>query len=313
MPACRFPVHLPCLVCLCSIAVGCVTEQSKPDGSFTTGGPGQYGQPAPSTAPPPTITKSGSKKEYVPSPRLRLAEAVFLEKRGYTDDARKSYEKVLAAEPSSVDAVIGLARLDQVAGRTAEAEAGFLKAIKLNPNSGNPLDALGQFYVDQKRYNEGIAALQRAMAAAPDDKTYRFHYAIALAKSGQIEQAVPMLVEMVGPAAMHYNIGLILHEKGDLPGSEEQFVEAVLKDSRLQAAQYWLKQVQREREQPELAVAAAPSAAQRAAGQTNGPASAAYVAPGPASPNAETAVPAPPEVPVSPLTETSGGPAAAGR
>src|SRR4029077_15488810 len=113
---------------------------------------------------------------------------------------------VRPSDTKSVDAVIGLARLDQLGGRTAEAEAGFQKAIRMEPRSGRTQDALGQFYVDQKRWDEAVATLQSAMAAAPEVKDYRFHYAIALAKSGQIEQAVPHLVDTVGPAAAHYNI-----------------------------------------------------------------------------------------------------------
>ncbi len=251
MWTCRLPIHVLSVIYLCGIAVGCVTEPTKTDGSFTTGGPGKYGQQAPGTASPPLASAPGGAKtnNYSPSPKLQLALANFQEIRGYRDEARKSYEQVLAVDSKSIDAVIGLARLDQIAGRKAEAEAGFLKAVQLDSQSGRALDALGQFYVEQKRLEEGLATLQRALAAAPEDKTCRFHYAIAMAKSGQIEQAIPQLVESVGLAAAHYNIGLILHERGDLTGSEEQFVAAILENPRLQPAQYWLTEVRRERDQ----------------------------------------------------------------
>jgi tetratricopeptide (TPR) repeat protein len=250
MPACRLPVRLPLILCLCGFALGCVTEQAKKDGSFVTGGPGQYGQPAPGAVVATSATKTNNTdSNYTPSPRLQLALAQFQEQRGFTVEARKSYEQVLAADAKSTEAIIGLARLDQVAGRTADAEAGFQKAIQMDPRSGHALDALGQFYAEQKRWNEALPLLQRAQAAAPADKTIRFHHAITLARVGQIDQAVPLLVESVGPAAAHYNIGLILHERGDLAGSEEQFLAAILDNPRLEQAQYWLNQVRREQEQ----------------------------------------------------------------
>src|SRR5207253_3830246 len=140
----------------------------------------------------------------------------FQEQRGYRDEARASYEQVLAADANSIDAIISLARLDHMGGRTAEAEAGFQKAVKIDPRPGRALDALGQFYADQKRWSEAVATLERAMAAAPQDKAFRFHYAIALAKSGQIAKAIPHLVDAVGSAAAHYNLGLILHDRGEL-------------------------------------------------------------------------------------------------
>lgn len=254
MPTCRLSVCLPWLICVCCATAGCVSQQTKTDGSFVTGGPGQYGQPAAVTSTaqaPPKATKKDD--DFTPSPRLKLALAQFQEQRGYRDEARKSYQDVLAADAKSVDAVIGLARLDQLAGRTADAEAGFQKAIHMDPRSGRALDALGQFYADQKRWNEAVPLLQRALEAAPEDKSVRFHYAIALGKSGQIDQAAPHLVDAVGPAAAHYNIGLILRERGDLAASKEQFVAAVLENPRLEQAQYWLNEVGREMEQsPEM-------------------------------------------------------------
>jgi len=248
MPVCRLSASVGSLICLCCVTTGCVSQQTKTDGSFVTGGPGQYGQPAvSSTQAPPKATKKDP--DFTPSPRLKLAVAQFQEQRGYRDEARKSYQEVLAADAKSIDAVIGMARLDQVAGRTADAEAGFQRAVHMDPRSGRSLDALGQYYADQKRWNEAVPLLQRALEATPEDKLIRFHYAIAIAKSGQIDQALPHLVEAVGPAAAHYNIGLILHERGDLAASKAQFVAAVLENPRLEQAQYWLNEVGREMEQ----------------------------------------------------------------
>jgi tetratricopeptide (TPR) repeat protein len=250
MPACRWIIRWSTLVGACCAALGCVTEQTR-EGSFVTGGPGQYGKPAPGT--PAAAKKPAGKDDYKATPKLQLAVANLQETRGFYDDARKSYEQVLTSDAKSVDAVIGLARLDQVAGRAAEAEAGFKMAVQIDANSGRTLDALGQFYLEQKRLNEAVATLQRALAAAPDDKAIRFHYAISLAKTGQIDQAAPHLVKSVGSAAAHYNIGLILHERGELAASEEEFVTAILENPRLPQAQHWLNLVRREREQIQTA------------------------------------------------------------
>jgi Tfp pilus assembly protein PilF len=250
MPACRLPVQLPWVVCLCATALGCITQQTKTDGSFTTGGPSQYGQAAAAgeaAAKPSKAKKTDA--DYNPSTRLQLALAQFQEQRGERVEARKAYEKVLATDAKSTDAIIGLARLDQVAGRTADAEAGFQKAIQMDPRSGRALDALGQFYTDQKRWNDALPLLQRAHTTDPGDKTIAFHYAIALATLGQFDQAVPLLVEAVGSAAAHYNIGLILHDRGQLAASHEQFVAAILENPRMEQAQTWANKVQGEMDQ----------------------------------------------------------------
>ncbi|HLJ10441.1 MAG TPA: tetratricopeptide repeat protein [Planctomycetaceae bacterium] len=259
----RLSVRLIILSWVCCLALGCVSEQTN-DGSFTTGGPGQYGQPAPGASAATSLFKSkrNSDSNYTPTSKARLAVAQFQEQRGYHEEARKSYAQVLASDAKSIDAIIGLARLDQVAGRTADAEAGFQKAIRIDSRSGQALDALGQFYADQKRWTEAVATLQRAMAAAPEEKSYRFHCGLALAKSGQMEQALAPLVEAVGSAAAHYNLGLIRHERGELPASEQEFMTALIENPRLQQAQYWLAEVRREQEKFQLAGATGPASSE---------------------------------------------------
>lgn len=255
MPASRLPVHLPWLVCLCASALGCVTQQTTTDGSFITGGPSQVGQAAVAGE---AAKPSKSKKDdanFTPSTRLQLALAQFQEQRGERVEARKSYEKVLAADSKSTEAVIGLARLDQVAGRMAQAEASFQKAIQMDPQSARPIDALGQFYADQKRWNDALPLLQRAHNTDPTDKTITFHYGTALSRLGQFDQAVPLLVEAVGSAAAHYNLGLILYERGDLASCQAQFVAAILENPRMEQAQFWANKVQGEMEQVQHASA----------------------------------------------------------
>lgn len=113
--------------------------------------------------------------------------------------------------------------------------------------------------------------LERAVATAPDEKPFRFHYAIALAKSGRIDQAVPHFVTAVGSAAAHYNIGVILHDRGDLAASEDQFVTAIIENPRLEQAQVWLKKVQREREEQQFAAASDRNGFVRTAGHYASP------------------------------------------
>lgn len=248
----------------CAVATGCSMTQETvhQDGSFITGGSGGYGQSNPDASSRFTHKVFSGAKGDKPSQKLQLAYGQFQERQGDIGEARKSYEQVLAQDAKSVDAIIGLARLDQVAGRTTEAEQGFQKAIRLDSRSGRALDALGQFYLEQQRWNEAAPTLAKAMQIDPSDKTYRFHYAVALAKSGQVEQSWPYLVDSVGLAAAHYNTGLILHERGNLAGAEEHFVAAILQNPRMEQAQRWLDEIRRDQQgKPQLTAGKAPSPA----------------------------------------------------
>jgi Tfp pilus assembly protein PilF len=290
------------IVCSCALASGCVTTQ-EPSGSFVTGGSGSYGEPAAGAKRPGEFSLfgglfGGPKADKPISPKTHLAYAQYEEARGneagarQTQEnqrgnsvaasklqeeqrtsyaaARKSYQHVLDLDNKSTDAIIGLARLDEVAGRIGDAEQGFLKAVRLDSNSPHALDALGQFYMNRNRWNEAISTLQQAVAAAPDDKAIRFHYGVALARSGQFDQARPQLVDAVGKAAASYNLGVILHDRGDLAGSEEQFVAALLDNPHLEQAQRWVKEVRRELQEKDRGPQFAGSQSGRAVEQAQG-------------------------------------------
>jgi len=178
--------------------------------------------------------------------KVHLTYAKWQEESGNLDNARDSYNTVLGQDRRSTDAIIGLARIDQLSGRTAEAEQGYMKALKLKPNDPHVLDAVGQYYSSQKKWDEAVAMLNSAMMSAPAEKTIRYHLAVALARSGDVERALPHFSKTVGDAVAHYNVGLILHEDNQLAESERYLMQAVLMKPDLEDAQYWLDEVRRE-------------------------------------------------------------------
>jgi tetratricopeptide (TPR) repeat protein len=175
--------------------------------------------------------------------RLHLSHAKLQEQQGNLDLARTSYEIALGHNSNSVDAVLGLARLDLLAGRIVKAEQGYLKALKIQPNNSQALDAAGQFYASQEQWDKAIEMLKSAMMAAPDEATNRYHLAVALASSGKVNEAMPHFVKTIGEAEAHYNVGYILHEKGDQVGAKRQLTQAVLKKPELTVAQQLLDEL----------------------------------------------------------------------
>jgi tetratricopeptide (TPR) repeat protein len=202
------------------------------------------------------------------TPKLRLAYARMHEKQGNLPEARSAYTQMLAEDRKSVDALIGLARVDQLAGHTADAEQGYLKAIKIAPKSPVVNAALGQFYADQKKWDQSIAAYQSAVQSAPNNTECRHQLAVSLARSGRIEQSLPHFSKTVGEAEAHYNVGLLLHEKGDLAAAETHFLAAATQNPQLSQAQYWLDEVRREK-QLRGVIAQGPGAAPAGAAASN--------------------------------------------
>jgi tetratricopeptide (TPR) repeat protein len=179
---------------------------------------------------------------------LNLAFARWMEDVGNLGEARRKYSEVAEAKPKNLEAALGLARIDQLSGMSHEAEQGFLRAQKLAPDAPEALNALGQFYASEKRWPEAVAQLNKAMLAAPAEKSYRYNLAVAMTHNGDINGALPHFVRTVGDAEAHYNVGLILKYQGRYVEAEEHLLLAVTKKPDLHQAQVWLDEVRLEQE-----------------------------------------------------------------
>ncbi len=173
-----------------------------------------------------TETELASKKIEDPL-TLKLRYARWMEELENFPDAQLHYNQVLAERPENFEAVIGLARIEQAVGEVEKAEAGFRRAYALRPESAVAQHALGQFQLSQDRVAEALPLLNKAVLAQPDDKAYRYDLAVALAKSGDINAALPHFKRTVGEAAAHHNIATILRDAGNLRGAEQHFRQAL--------------------------------------------------------------------------------------
>jgi TolB-like protein/Flp pilus assembly protein TadD len=92
----------------------------------------------------------------------------------YLTQARTFFERALAINPRSVEALVGMARLDQAMGtaaladdraaRYAAAEANAIKAVSLAPDHASAHLVLGSVYVFTNRAAQGIAECEQALA-----------------------------------------------------------------------------------------------------------------------------------------------------
>jgi len=178
--------------------------------------------------------------------RVHLAYGQFSEQNRDFSTARTSYETALEQNEQSFEAVLGLARLDLLSGKTPQAERNFLKAFELAPTNEVAIEALGQFYLTQDRFVEAAQYLQRGLDLAPGNRRLRYRMGLALARQGNIPAAESHFIQAVGEAEADYNIGLILYERGEVGPAKHRFLQAVLKKPTLAQAQHWLDTVRQE-------------------------------------------------------------------
>ena len=177
---------------------------------------------------------------------LKLHYAQWMEEIKNYNEAQAHYNIVLKEHPHEVGAILGMARIDLIAGRTAKAESGFKRALSLQPGSHVAKNALGQFYATQQRWGEALPLLTEAMMADSNNKSYRYHLAVALARSGDINAALPHFEQAVGDAPAYFNVGMILKQQGKYRQAEQSLLTALTKNPNLAAARSALSEVRQQ-------------------------------------------------------------------
>lgn len=179
---------------------------------------------------------------------LKLRYARWMEESGHLQEARRHYTAVLEKKPKHIEALLGMARIDERTGRIQAAEERFRRALELSPTSPQAKYEAGRFYAEQQRWPEAIALLNQATLADPANGPCRYQLAISLAQAGYVSEALPHFQRTVGDAAAHFNIAMILKDQGRLAEAEQQLLTAVSKDPRLSQAQHWLDEIRRQQQ-----------------------------------------------------------------
>ena len=176
---------------------------------------------------------------------LSVKYARWMVEIGRLKEAKEKYLAVLKKNPKDVEAIIGMAKIDELTGRQAEAEAGYLKAVQISPDAAVPQCALGEYFASQKRWPEAIDCYNRAVLADPIDRKARFELAKSLVHHGDIDGALPHFIRTVGDAEAHFNTAVILKEEGRVKEAEDQLRIAVAKKPELTQARLLLAEISR--------------------------------------------------------------------
>lgn len=126
--------------------------------------------------------------------RLHLAQAQMA--AGQNLAAIEHYKFVLQREPNNALALNNLAWLYYMT-KNPQAIEYAERAYKLHPEAANILDTLGWITLEQGKTARGHELLKKALSLAPKNPAIKYHYAVALARSGDKGQARKMLEELL--------------------------------------------------------------------------------------------------------------------
>ncbi len=101
-------------------------------------------------------------------PEVHATLGQILSLTGKPNEAAAELERALAAQPSSIDALLALAAAYRAAGRSAQAEATYRRALQRQPSYWAVYNQFGSFYYRLGRYPEAIAMFREAVKRRPD-------------------------------------------------------------------------------------------------------------------------------------------------
>lgn len=164
-----------------------------------------------------------------------LPRATMLMDKGRADEASALLRDYLRSRPDAVAERRLLIRVEAFRGQlgVAEAEAERL-AAQLGSSSPIPLVELGHALEVAHRYDEALAAYDRAAQVAPRDPLGPLTGGLRAARWGELDWAEPRLLEATrrdrrNPVAWHA-LGLVRLSRGDATGAEQAYRLGLLAD-----------------------------------------------------------------------------------
>lgn len=186
---------------------------------------------------------------------LTLRYASWMIANGSLQEASQKYHELLQKNSKDAEAIIGLARIDELNGELPKAEQGYRRAVELGPEVPGPQIALGRFLAGQKRWGEAADAFNRAVIANPCDRQARSELATALVYNGDVDGALSHFVVTDDNATAHYRVAVILKEEGRLGEAEQQLRIALTKNPKLMDARRLLAETaQQGRPQADMSI-----------------------------------------------------------
>ena len=178
-----------------------------------------------------------------PSAQLYVALARLAEQQQRFGEAEQYYEKALEISPRDLEALLGYARLKDLANDPEAAVRLYRRAMEAHPNEAAVHNDWALFLVRRGRPHEAVQAMENAIRLQPRRWLYRNNMAIILVQLGQYEQALNHLLAVQDPATACYNLGYILLKRGDLPQARQYFLLSLQHNPRFEPAHRGLAMV----------------------------------------------------------------------
>jgi tetratricopeptide (TPR) repeat protein len=108
---------------------------------------------------------------------------------GEIDSEIHYYEAAVAAGYRTVELFINLGEAYLGRGQPQEAVAAYRRALDMDSGSSDAHFGIGRVLLEQHRYEEGVAYIERAVALAPEVSEFREYLGLFYERAGRLEDA----------------------------------------------------------------------------------------------------------------------------
>jgi tetratricopeptide (TPR) repeat protein len=197
------------------------------------------------------LKRADAIRQLAPAERMLLAMSYIA--LGHGEWARPELERLSSGDPANVTYTYWLGRLDYDKGQLESAASRFRAVIAGESRHVRAWDNLGLCYEALNRVDEALNAHETAVAANRDTATPSpwppLNFGALLRQQRQLGRAEALLREAVrydyGLARAHYELGVVLEQKGDTTGAVESLRRAAAADATYADPFYALSRIYR--------------------------------------------------------------------
>ncbi|HEV7998612.1 MAG TPA: tetratricopeptide repeat protein [Planctomycetaceae bacterium] len=154
-----------------------------------------------------------------------LATAKELQAHGHAQEAIILYERARQLNPQEQQVSRFLALLYDQQGNDTRAVAEYRKALEIAPHDADLLNDYGYYFYRRRDWRQAEEQFRRAIAQSPELERAWVNLGLALGEQERFQASFEAFSKVLGPAAAHSNVGVILaaHErKSDAEGAFKQ-------------------------------------------------------------------------------------------
>jgi tetratricopeptide (TPR) repeat protein len=164
-------------------------------------------------------------------PEPHLSAGLLHDRQKEFSDAETEYKLVLASDPHSTEAAIGLTNIYMKSNRLGDAEPLLRRLAAESPNDAGIHLQLGRLLAAQDKKDGAIAEMQAALKLAPNDSQARRDLADLLLQAKKLPEADRLYRSLVAAhpndAELHELLGEVLLKERSFSAAEQEFTATI--------------------------------------------------------------------------------------